>query len=281
MSTDHDKINFSALLDRPIAFHKVFAMIAGSATGGLFLSQAVYWSERTGDKDGWFYKTREDWFEETMLGRYEQEAARKSLCELGVLEEKKEGMPLKTYYRVMRTVLTNMLVKFSQQDGYKQPTSRLKTASMVAENSRVYKNRDYTETTTEIINPPTPQRGGLVPPQIYERLEKKSKAVKKPEPVVELPAWLDAETWEGFVDHRKKLRAPLTPKAIQLIIRDLSKVFDSGKDPNAELERSIKNGWRGVCFPEAAGKQRPGQSSLAEHNKAAGQEWLRQQGIVA
>ncbi len=39
------------LLDRPIAFYRVFVMITGSVTGALMLSQAVYWSKRTDDAE--------------------------------------------------------------------------------------------------------------------------------------------------------------------------------------------------------------------------------------
>ena len=46
------------LLDRPIAFHRVFVTITGSLAAGVMLSQALYWSRRTKDPEGWFYKTQ-------------------------------------------------------------------------------------------------------------------------------------------------------------------------------------------------------------------------------
>ena len=49
--------------DRPIAFHRVFATLAGSAPGGVMLSQAVSWSRRTDNPEGWFWKTQEEWEE--------------------------------------------------------------------------------------------------------------------------------------------------------------------------------------------------------------------------
>ncbi|MBD1554683.1 DnaT-like ssDNA-binding domain-containing protein [Pseudomonas typographi] len=89
-----------ALLDRPVAYHSSFVKLGAGATGALMLSQAVYWSSRTNDQDGWFYKSQTEWEAETGLTRYEQEGARKKLAKLGFLEEKKKGLPCKLYYRV-------------------------------------------------------------------------------------------------------------------------------------------------------------------------------------
>lgn len=88
------------LLKRPIAFHVVFARIAGNTTAGVFLSQLWYWHDRGKDPDGWIYKTQAEWYDETCLTRYEQESARKSLREKGILEEKREGLPALLYYRI-------------------------------------------------------------------------------------------------------------------------------------------------------------------------------------
>lgn len=87
------------LLDRPVAFHRIYARIAGGAVPGLFLSQAVYWSDK-GDADGWFYKTMAEWQRETALTRTEQETARRKLRTLGVLEEKHAGLPARLYFRI-------------------------------------------------------------------------------------------------------------------------------------------------------------------------------------
>ena len=88
------------LLQRPIAFHRVFAEIAGSATGGLFLSQLFYWHDKGDDPDGWIYKTQAEWQAETALSRYEQERARATLREKGLLAEERRGLPAKMFYRL-------------------------------------------------------------------------------------------------------------------------------------------------------------------------------------
>lgn len=91
---------FAALFDRPIAFQRCFVPIAGTITGALMLSQAVYWSQRTRNPERWFYKSHREWTEETGMTRKEQETARKRLVSNGVFECALRGVPATTHYRV-------------------------------------------------------------------------------------------------------------------------------------------------------------------------------------
>jgi hypothetical protein len=88
------------ILKRPIAFHRVFAEIGGGVAAGLMLSQAWYWSQRTDDPNGWFWKTAQDWQEETALTRREQEGARRSLRATGFWQEERRGVPAKLFFRI-------------------------------------------------------------------------------------------------------------------------------------------------------------------------------------
>ena len=168
------------LLDRPIAFHRCFVDITGSVTAALMLSQAIYWQKRTKDHDGWWYKTRDEWTEETGLSRYEQEGARKRLRKLGLMQERLRGVPATIWYRVNEERLLEGLSKVAQREtsnpvpvGGKpavqlvenQPTGRRKNHQLVGgkppnksagfaptfNEQRLH--RDYTETTTTTPNP--------------------------------------------------------------------------------------------------------------------------------
>lgn len=89
-----------ALLERPVAYHRSFVALGAGITGALMLSQAVYWSSRTNDKDGWFYKSQAEWEEETGMTRSEQEKSRRALKAGGFLDEVRKGLPAKLFYRV-------------------------------------------------------------------------------------------------------------------------------------------------------------------------------------
>ena len=53
-----------ALLSKTIAYKKVYSDIMGDVPGGVWLSQVVYWSQRS---TGYFYKSKTEWEEETGL----------------------------------------------------------------------------------------------------------------------------------------------------------------------------------------------------------------------
>ncbi|ROL86510.1 hypothetical protein [Pseudomonas protegens] len=140
-------MTFQELLDRPIAFQRAFVTLGVGITGALMLSQAIYWSNRTDDQDGWFYKTMEEWEAETGMTRSEQESARKKLVKVGALQEMKKGVPCRLFYRVnieaIRANLSAENPQSSLQESCKQGCS--KPAS-----KRARKPQAITETTTEI-----------------------------------------------------------------------------------------------------------------------------------
>lgn len=97
------------LYDQPVAYHPVVAKAVGSVTAGILLSQLLYWTPRGGDPDGWIWKTQDQIYEETGLGRREQETARRYLVAAGVLEEKRAGVPAKLFFRIDVTALTVLI----------------------------------------------------------------------------------------------------------------------------------------------------------------------------
>lgn len=99
------------LLKRPVAYHRSFCEMTGKACAGVMLSQAWYWSSRTDDDDGWFYKTGKEWREETGLSRTEQETARKRLIALHLMDETERGMPCRMHFRVNIEAVVLQLVE--------------------------------------------------------------------------------------------------------------------------------------------------------------------------
>lgn len=113
---------------RVIAFHTCYAEVTSSITAGLMLSQLMFWRGVTlqahPERDSWFYKSRDEWTEETRLSRREQEHARKRLRSLGILEERLEGMPARLWFRVNVSRLRQLLAENlpSDDDEYASPT---------------------------------------------------------------------------------------------------------------------------------------------------------------
>lgn len=161
------------LFDRPVAFHRVFVGLGAGVTGALLLSQAIYWSKRSADDGGWFFKTAADWEEETGMTRREQETARKRLRSAGFIHEELRGVPATLYFRVDFDAILEAVrladsakqdaTKAQNQFSQKRQTRSAKSAKPCATKApnksggkrqpliKKDYNRDYTETTTESI----------------------------------------------------------------------------------------------------------------------------------
>lgn len=93
-----------------------------------------------------------------------------------------------------------------------------------------------------------------------------------PSSQVSLPEWIGNDSFEAFIEHRKKLKAPMTQLAQTRLIAELSRLREDGNEPHAVLDQSILNGWKGV-FPlkqQQAGA--PAGSKAARQQKD--KEWL-------
>lgn len=76
-----------------------------------------------------------------------------------------------------------------------------------------------------------------------------------------IPEWIHADAWAGFVVMRQRERHPLTPRAAQLVIRELDKLRTTGTDPNAVLDQSTRNNWRDVYPLKPTGESHANGSS--------------------
>ncbi|MDA8149828.1 MAG: hypothetical protein M0041_01625 [Nitrospiraceae bacterium] len=168
-----------SLLDRPIAFHRCFVRLGIGITGAVMLSQAVYWSKRTSESDGWFYKTIEEWEEETGLTRREQETARKNLK--GILDSELKGIPARLHFRINwsaleKTLNDNSLAESAKQGFTNPPNKNVGTRqtglaesakqvcanppnkiSQISQAGLAESAKHYTEITTETTSEITPE----------------------------------------------------------------------------------------------------------------------------
>lgn len=95
--------NHAFLNSRPIAVHRNVIHLAGNAAAGIFLSQLIYWTRHgveVSQRDGWVRKTADQWQLETGMTWKVQKRARKHLVDLGLIEERRIGLPAQTEYRV-------------------------------------------------------------------------------------------------------------------------------------------------------------------------------------
>jgi uncharacterized protein YdaU (DUF1376 family) len=81
--------------------------------------------------------------------------------------------------------------------------------------------------------------------------------IKERKPVVptELPDWLNKTDWNDFVEMRKKLKKPMTDRAVKLMISKLETMKNKGIDTSAVLQKSIVSDWIDVYEPKVQVQQ--------------------------
>lgn len=67
----------------------------------------------------------------------------------------------------------------------------------------------------------------------------------------ELPDWIDAEAWAGYVEMRKAIKKPMTERAKKLALNKLVELRAKGYDPNAILDEATFSSWQGLWEPKA------------------------------
>lgn len=99
-----------------------------------------------------------------------------------------------------------------------------------------------------------------------------------------LPNWIPADAWAGYVEMRVSIKKPLkTERAINLAINTLERLQAEGNDPGAVLDQSTLNGWQGLFAVRVERRGLPkghvvsalGKSGQMTANNA--QDWLEEQ----
>jgi hypothetical protein len=102
-------------------------------------------------------------------------------------------------------------------------------------------------------------RGSKAPskPLRSQEQEQEQEQDKPASPAFVLPDWIPAEPWAGYVEMRKKKRAPMTHRALQLKVAELHRFHEAGHDIGSVLDKSTANCWTDVYEPKGtpAGKQ--------------------------
>lgn len=67
---------------------------------------------------------------------------------------------------------------------------------------------------------------------------------------IDLPEWLPADRWRGWVEFRRERKAPLTPSSVKQQLADLGEWRKAGHDPLEIIATSIRGGYQGLFEPK-------------------------------
>ncbi|HAB43298.1 MAG TPA: DNA-binding protein [Acinetobacter sp.] len=224
MLNPHMVALIDAMNDKPIAFNRHYVALGCGINGALMLSQMVYWSKRTKDRNGFFYKTQDEWEEETGLGRREQETARKKLRELGFVSEQKRGVPCKVHFKVEHDALYAALIQYAQNSQSSMAESA-KLECTNPPNSNGGKRQTNTENTAETTSENT---------NIYKQKFNFADAL--------VSQGADQKLISEYMEVRKAKKAVNSETAFKSLISEQQK---SGLTLNQVLEHCVVNSWKG------------------------------------
>lgn len=235
--------------EKPIAFNKHYVFLGCGINGAVMLSQLVYWSDKSKDRNGWIYKTSKDWTEETGLTRREQDTARKNLRELGFIEEHKHGIPCKTHYRVNKEALYNALIGLAQNS---QSNAHISQTDAQKRQTDAHISQTNTENTSKITTD----------------INNKRKFKFNPKEM-DLPPNVDYKLWCEFVDMRSDINKKLPERSAKMILSELESF---GVTANESLSNAIKATWLKPYAVKQNNYQQPASTRMQEIEQLR-QEW--------
>lgn len=234
-----------ALTERPIAFSRGFVKLTGSINAALMLSQAMYWRKKTKDENGWFYKSRDEWEEETGMTRREQESARKKLLDSGLWEEWRDRINHRIYFRVkmdaFRVMAESALThgtKAPLPNGGKRPSSNVSETTPKITDEKVRDEKMRFQSPTLKTSPQKPTKHGAAPlPELPEEM-----AALKPD-------------WERWQEYLREKRKPLTPIQAHEQIALMLDMTDA--EVREAMKTAMRAGWPSFYAPKKAPESKP------------------------
>lgn len=197
---------------------------------GELASEQLYWEERDGlDEEGFFYSTVENLEKRTFLNAHAQRQALGILADFGFVSVEKKGMPARRFIRINEEAIEATLVN---NKSFKILTTR----DSKNEQQDVKKIDDYINNNKDNKTKEKEKRKN-----IYIEILDEVPQIRNDESL--------RRTFVDFIEMRKFIKAPLTERALRMIISDTIKLGEENPDRmRAILEQSIKNNWKGV-FP--------------------------------
>ena len=231
------------LLDKIIAFHACFVKPLGSVNAALMFSQIIYWSNRTTNADGWFYKTAEEFEDETGLTRKEQANARMAILAQGWTEEKLCGIPATVNFR-----LSNKFYQFVQSSFTQSGKLDFPKAENLFRLSGETNSESTTKTTTDNTPiPPTSATPPCVP--VVKTCKKKntSRVSENTTTMIRIGSWFRREpTTRWSVDEARRLEG-VNPSEEELLM--MEKFYTAPKGETTQYRRhdvvTLLNNWTG------------------------------------
>lgn len=88
----------------------------------------------------------------------------------------------------------------------------------------------------------------------------------------DLPEWVPVKEFLDYAEFRKSIKAPLTPRAKELAVKELDKLRKQGHNPADILNQSIFRGWKGL-FPLKGDDRNEQNRNHQDRSNTAANRW--------
>lgn len=135
-----------------------FVRLLGDYAAAAFLAQCLYWTDRSTEKDGWFYKSREEWAEELCMT--EKQVRRCMEACAPYVEIERRGIPARNYYRPNQTKIAEALRGLmgptrEAEEGQQELPKRANKSSPKGPNSEAQKGQQVVQEKGQLSTEPT------------------------------------------------------------------------------------------------------------------------------
>jgi hypothetical protein len=229
--------------DKSIVIPRVFVDLTGDYTSAALLNQVLYWSERTHDDEGWFYKSAKEWEEELGLSNFQISRAMKVLKPLGVeIKLKRANNAPTLHYRINADIFYPLFFKFLEN----RQTRKSTNSKMDIEETRKSDIEETAKTLTESTHESTTENTksvvettSLIPIVQSEMIVKKARNPKStyPKSPKQDNPYLENEGVQAYQKVFKK------PPDIDQSLEIVTRVTDATRFESVCHEWKL-NGWR-------------------------------------
>lgn len=242
-------------LGRAIAYFPQLGIHLGNPLAGIFLSQLVYWHDKT-DCDLGVYKTSEEWQKETGLTYSHQKTARKLLKDLGILSETEKRLEHKLYFKLNIEKFDEWFESCINSDQNREqemlnPRTRNPT---FGDERKAHSGAQESFTrgeakSTSVIHKITTENATEITSIDSRVAQTKKSQANRPKfdakniDLSEYPN-VSLEAWTGFAEMRQAIKKPLTERAAKIILKKLQVEYQD--QANAVLDQSTVNNYQDI-----------------------------------
>lgn len=230
-------------IGRPIAYHPALARMVGGVNAAIFLSQLIYWDERTEDAELGVYKTAEQWEAETGLSVREQTTARRQLRDRGLITETHKRIEHKLYFKLDRDAFDRLIAGVGEAGNPERQNVDSRNAETQFGNSE-----NANTETPKAPSPNHPKRSSLIKTEITTETTEEKNTKKENSSAFSFEHWPvnpSPEVWADYLQHRKAIKAPLTQTAANRLGAEAYKAQAAGFSVDDFLAECMLRGWRG------------------------------------